>query len=146
MPGVRASWQAPACSPPAPFARPQSCNPLGFAQAFDQGAAQQEGACELGIFRGSAQLVVIALAYRGVLLRQQPLVADGLRLRVLQRDVSALTLVAVEHLLADFPPQDLGELLRQVERVMNAAVHAHGADRAVHMRTIAGEDRASRPE
>src|SRR5215468_6372238 len=115
MPGPRTSWQASshvrrlqACSRPARFARPQSCNPLGFAQALDQGAAQQEGARKLGIFRGPPQLVVIALAYRGVLLRQQPLVADGLRLRVLQRDVSALTLVAVEHLLADFPPQDLG--------------------------------------
>src|SRR5262249_12177596 len=31
----------------APFARLQSCNPLGFAQALDQGAAQQEGAREL---------------------------------------------------------------------------------------------------
>src|SRR5216683_3271035 len=100
-----------ACSPPARFAR-QSCNALGFAQALDQGAAQQEGACELGIFRGPAQLVVVAPAYRGILLRQQPLVADGLRLRVLQRDVLALPLIAVEQLLADFPPQDLGELLR----------------------------------
>src|SRR5215467_15559334 len=110
MPAPRASWQAsdrvqraPACSPPARFARFQSCNPLGFAQALDQGAAQQEGACELGVFRGAAQLVVVALAHRGVLLRQQPLVADGLRLRVLQSDVTALALIAVEHLLADFP-------------------------------------------
>src|SRR5262252_9612861 len=153
MPGPRTSWQASshvrrlqACPRPARFARPQSYNPLGFAQALDQGAAQQEGARKLGIFRGPPQLVVIALAYRGVLLRQQPLVADGLRLRVLQRDVTALALIAVEHLLADFPPQDLGELLRQIERVMNAAVHAHGADRAVHVRAIAGEDRASDAE
>src|SRR5262245_66337888 len=134
--------RTPAYSPPAPFARPQSCNPLGFAQALDQGAAQQERARELGVFRGSAQFLVVALADRGGLLRQQPLVADGLRLRVLQGDVPALALVAVEHLLPDFPPQDLGELLGQVERIMNAAVHAHGADRAVHMRAIAGEDRA----
>src|SRR6516162_3130879 len=101
----------PTCSRPARFARFQSCNPLGFAQALDQGAAQQEGARELWIFRGPAQLVVVALADRGVLLRQQSLVADGLRLRVLQRDVPALALVAVEHLLANFPAQDLGELL-----------------------------------
>src|SRR5262245_16856148 len=118
MPAPRASWQAshhvrrvPTCLPPAPFARPQSCNPLGFAQALDQGAAQQERARELGVFRGPAQLIVVALAHCGVLFRQQTLVADGLRLRVLQGDVPALALVAVEHLLPDFPPQDLGELL-----------------------------------
>src|SRR5499433_3841391 len=134
--------RTPAYSPPAPFARLQSCNSLGFAQALDQGAAQQERARKLGVFRGPAQLIVVALADRGVLLRQQPLVADGLRLRVLQGDVPALALVAVEHLLPDFPPQDLGELLRQVERVMNAAVHPHGADRAVHVRAIAGQHRA----
>src|SRR5262249_39325509 len=107
MPAPRASWASATYN----FARLQSCNPLGFAQALDQGAAQQEGARELGVFRGPAQFLVVALAHRGVLFRQQTFVADGLRLRVLQRDVPALALVAVEHLPPNFPPQDLGELL-----------------------------------
>src|SRR5262249_39628993 len=69
-----------------------SRNLLRFAQALDQRGAQQKSARELGIFRGPAQLLVIPLAHRGVLFRQQPLVADCLRLRVLERDVAALAL------------------------------------------------------
>src|SRR5262249_54316288 len=117
-----------------------SRNLLRFAQALDQRGAQQKSARELGIFRGPAQLLVIPLAHRGVLFRQQPLVADCLRLRVLERDVAARALVAVEPLCARFPAQNLGELVRQVECVVHAAVHAHGPDRAVHVRAVAGED------
>ena len=65
---------------------------------------------------------------------------------VLQRDVPALALVAVQHVLPGLSAQDLHEFLRQVERIVDAAVHAHGPDRAVHMGAIAGEDRATDAE
>src|SRR5215471_11003869 len=43
--------------------RASSCDLLGFAQALDQGAAQQEGARERGVVRRTAQLVVVLLAH-----------------------------------------------------------------------------------
>src|SRR5262245_59961879 len=126
--------------------RASSCDPLGFAQALDPGGAQQKGARERGVLRGAAQLVVVLLAHGRVLFGQEALVADGLRLRVLHGDVTALALVALEHVVRGFPAQDLDQLVRQVEGVVNAAVHAHGADRAVLVRGVAGEDRAATAE
>src|SRR5260370_9543886 len=79
-----------------------SGNLLGFAQAFDQRGAQQKGACQLGIFRGPAQLLVVARAHRKILLRQQALVTNGLRLRVANRGLAPLPLLTVEPLLARF--------------------------------------------
>ena len=66
--------------------------------------------------------------------------------RVLERDVAALALVAVEHVVVGLAAEDLDQLVGEVERVVHAAVHAHGADRRVHMRGVAGEDRAARAE
>src|SRR5919197_6119029 len=71
-----------------------SCNALGFAQALDQRRAQEKRARKLGVFRGPAQFVVVVLAHRRIFFCQKPLVADGLRLGVLQCDVPALALVA----------------------------------------------------
>src|SRR5215813_1502137 len=76
---------------------------LGFPQAFDQGTAQQKCTRKLGVLGGPVQLLVILAAHRRVFLGQHTLVADRLRLRVLKRDVTALPLVAVEHLVADLP-------------------------------------------
>src|SRR5258705_63843 len=70
----------------------------------------------------------------------------GLRLRVLHGDLAALALVAVEQVVAGLLAQNRDQLVRQVERIMHAAVHSHGADRAVHMRRVSCEDRASRAE
>src|SRR5262249_46514248 len=104
----------------------RSWDGLRLAQAFDQRRAQQEGARELRILGGAAQLVVIARPHGGILLGQQLLVADGLRLRVLQRDVAALARVAVELILGEVAAQDADELVGKIERVVHAAVHAHG--------------------
>src|SRR5260370_281747 len=80
------------------------------------------------------------------LFRQHPLASHRLRLTVPQGAVAALTLVAIQNVRVRVPAQDADELLRQVECVMNAAVHANGADRAVHMRVIAGKHGATGPE
>src|SRR5262249_56885848 len=99
-------------------AKRRSRDPLGLAQALDQRRAQEEGGAELGVLRGAAQLVVVLAAHGRVLFRQQALVADGLRLGVLQGDVPALALVAVEHVRIGLAAEDADELLRQVERIM----------------------------
>src|SRR6516162_6302957 len=74
---------------------------LGFAQALDERGAQQKGAREFRVFCGAAQFVVVLLVHCRILLGEQALVANGLRLGVLERDVAALALIAVEDLLAD---------------------------------------------
>ena len=61
----------------------------------DQRRAQQEGARQLGVLRGAAQIIVVFRPHRRILLRQQPLVAHGLRLRVLHGDVPALALTGL---------------------------------------------------
>src|SRR5215212_5679778 len=74
-------------------------NLLSLAQAFDQGRAQQKFAREFRVFRRASELVMIAPAHRRVAFRQQPLVAYGLRLGVLDGDVTALAFITVEHVL-----------------------------------------------
>ncbi len=81
-------------------------NRLRLAQTLDQRRAQQERTRLHRILGGAAQFVLITLAHRRVGLGEQALVADGLRLRVLDRDVAALALVAVEHILAGLAAQE----------------------------------------
>src|SRR5713226_10619922 len=93
---------------------------IGFAQALDEGAAQQKCSRELGILSHAAQFVEVPSADGRIAFRQQAFVADGLRLGVLYRDVPALALVAVEHVGVGFPAEDTHKLLRQIEGVMNS--------------------------
>ena len=99
-----------------------------------------------GIFGLPAQLVVVALAHRRVALLQQPLVADGLRLGVLDRHVPPLPFVAVELVVIRLAVQDAGQLVGEVEGVVHAAVQPHAADRAVDVGGVAGEHRAAGAE
>src|ERR1700722_488274 len=119
---------------------------LRLAQTLDQRRAQQERPRSHRVVRGATQLVLILLTHLRIGLGEQALVADGLGLRVLDRDVAALALVAVEHVLVGLAAQNRGELVGEVKGVMHATVHAHRADRAVHMGGIAGEDRAAGAE
>src|SRR5262245_35792076 len=123
-----------------------SSNALSLAQALDQRAAQEKSACEFGIFRRSTQLFVILLAHSRIFLGQQSFVADSLRLGVLQRHVPALALVAVQDVLIFFLAQNFYQFVFEIERVMNPAVHPHGANGAVHMSGVAGKDCASEAE
>src|SRR6185436_18242461 len=75
---------------------PPSCDLLGLAQAFEQCGAQQELARQRGIVGLAPQLVVVALPHRRIALLQQPLVADGLRLRVRNGDMPPLPLIAIK--------------------------------------------------
>ena len=77
-----------------------------------------------------------------VLLLEQLFVPLGLHLGVIDRDVTALPRVAVKHVEIAGAVQDRDELAAEVDGVMDAAVHAHRADRAVDVGGIAGEDRA----
>ena len=73
-------------------------------------------------------------------------VAHGLRLRMRHGDMAALALVAVEHAVVGLVARDGDELVGEIDRVVNARVHAHGADRAVHMGGIARQDGAADAE
>src|SRR5580693_10684932 len=88
-----------------------SRNRVGFAQALEQRRAQQILARQRRIVRGPAQVVVIALPYRRILLSQKSFVAHGLRLRMRDGDVAALALVAVEHAVIGFAARDGDELV-----------------------------------
>src|ERR1043166_3574886 len=105
-------------------------NPLRLAQAVEQRGAQQELARQRRVFGLAAQLVVIAPAHRGIALFKEPLVADGLRLGVLDRHVAALPLVPVEFFLIGRTMQDAGELVGEVQGGGHGAVQPHAADRA----------------
>src|SRR5215471_7440577 len=115
-------------------------------QAFDERRPQQERPRPHRILCGAAQLIVAAFAYRGVLFGKQALVADGLGLGVLDGHVATLALVAVENFLSLLAAQNFDQLFGQIEGVVDAAVHPHGADRAVHVGGVAGQDRAADTE
>src|SRR6266852_5553993 len=123
-----------------------SRNPFRLTQTFDERRPQQECPRPHRILGGAAQLVLIAFTHRGVLLGQQPLVADGLRLGMLNSNVAALPFVAVENFLALFAAQDLDEFVGKIESVVDAAVHSHGPDRAIHMGGVAREDCPADPK
>ena len=126
--------------------RSHHANLLGLAQAFEQRRPQQELARQRRIFGLAPQLVVVAPAHRRIALLQQPLVADGLRLGVLDRDMPALPFVAVELRFVGFAVQDAGQLVGEIEGVVHAAVQSHAADRAVDVGGVAGEQHAADAE
>src|ERR1051326_9365938 len=79
---------------------------FGLAQTFEQRGAQQKFAGEFRILGGAAKLIVVTLAHRRIALGQEPLVADGLRLRMRYRNMAALPLIAVEHAFIRFAACD----------------------------------------
>src|SRR5580700_2484844 len=91
-----------AASPPPFHHAISSRNRVGFPQALEQRRAQQILARQFWIFRGPAQVVVVALPDRRILLGQKSLVAHGLRLRMRNSDMAALALVAIEHAVVGF--------------------------------------------
>src|SRR5262249_15932173 len=118
-------------------------DPFRLTQAFDELSPQQVRPRPRRVLGGAAQLVVAAFAYRRVLLGEEALVADGLGLGVLDGHVATLAFVAVENFLSPLAAQNFDQLVGEIEGVVDAAVHPHGADRAVHMGGIAGQDRAA---
>src|SRR5579862_842492 len=123
-----------------------SGNGLSFPQALEQRRAQQKLARQLPVIRRPPQLIVIALPHRRIPFGQESLVADGLRLRMRDGHVAALPLVAVEHRIVHFLTLDGDQFISEIDGVVNAAVHTHGADRAVHVGGIAHQDSAANTE
>src|SRR5205823_10422096 len=76
---------------------------------------------------------------------EMALIGDGNRIHVLERYRPALALVALELSQRSLAAADRRELLRQIERIVDAAVHSHTAERIVEMRRVAGEKYASAP-
>ena len=81
----------------------------------------------------------------GVALADDLLIAVGLLLHRLDRNGAPLPVVAVEQAIVGAGIDPL-ELVRQVEGVLDAAVHAHAAERIVDMRCIAGKQHAPVPK
>src|SRR6516162_2676334 len=78
-----------------------------------------------------------------VLLLQRLLVLNRLRLDVIDLGLAALPRVAVEHARLGAIEPHVGELVGEIDRVVDAAVHAHAADRVVDVGAVAGEQRAA---
>src|SRR5262249_49791189 len=70
-------------------------------------------------------------------------VLDSLRLNVINLRFAALPRVAIEQAHLGTAEPDLSEFFREVDGVMDAAVHTHAADRIVDMGTIANEQHAT---
>ncbi len=81
-------------------------------------------------------------ARRRIALADDLLVAVGLLLHRLDRHRAALPVVAVEQAIVGAGP-DVLELVGQVEGVLDAAVHAHAAERVVDVGGIAGQQDAA---
>src|SRR5262245_12827445 len=110
---------------------------IGAADAFNHRHAQKIAPQLVAIGGDAAQLVMEFLALARVLLLDIALVLDGLALEVFLRDGPALAVVEIEQVLARAVLNDRCELCRQIERVVEAEVHAHPAKRIVDVRGIA---------
>ena len=92
--------------------------------------------------RGHQRLLALALRIR-VFRLHQLLVVDGVPLDEINRDAAALAVVLLKQ--GDMVPPlpgDAGQLVRQVERVMQAAVHAHAAQGIIDMGCVPGQRHA----
>ena len=72
---------------------------------------------------------MIVLADGGITLLQQPLVPDRLRLRMLDGDPTPLPVIAIEQAFIGLFSQHLHELFGEIERIVDATVEPHAADR-----------------
>ena len=92
--------------------------------------------------RGHQRLLALALRIRFFRLHQF-LVVDGVPLDEINRDAAALAVVLLKQGDMILPlPGDADQLVRQVERVMQAAVHAHAAQGIVDMGCVPGQRHA----
>src|SRR5580692_10075517 len=82
-------------------------------------------------------------AHLRVLLLQRLLVLNGLRLHVIDLGLAALARIAVEHACLGTAEPNVGQFLGEIDRVVDAAVHAHAADRVVDVGAVAGEQHAA---
>src|SRR5262245_10684611 len=121
------------------FIAGRSCHGGGMFQALEQRGAPHVLPRGLRILRRAPELVELLRPHRAVALLEQTLVGDGLRLDVLGRGVPALPVVEIERLLAGLAAHHAGKLVRQADRIVDPAVHAHAADRIVDVRRVAGE-------
>src|SRR6185436_17617551 len=111
--------------------------------ARDHAGDEQEFALALPRGGLASQLVEILPALGFRLLAQALQVPDRDLLHVLEVDGAALAHVAIEQGLIGLAAADPAQLLRQIERIVDAAIQAERADGIVEMRCIAGEQHAA---
>src|SRR6516162_230231 len=122
-------------------------------RAMGGASAQFLRAAEAGDHRHSQQVVVgtglVGRDLRKVAAELSPIrleiafVLDRLSLDVFARHRPSLAIIAREIVLRLSSVPGLDQARRQVDRVVDAAVHAHPAERIVDMRGVAGEKSAS---
>src|SRR5262245_2149073 len=118
---------------------------VGAAEALDHRGAQKVGAELVAVGDGSTQLVVEFLALDRVLLLDIALVLDSLALQVFLRNGAALAVVLIEHIFIRGALNDRSELVGQIERVVEAEIHAHAAERIVDVGGVAGKEKPAVP-
>ena len=112
-------------------------------QAVDQRGAVKRISCAAPFFRHAPQLVEVLAADHRIFFLQRLLVLDRLRLDEIDLRLAALARVAVEHARIGAAIPDAGKLIGKIDRVVDAAVHAHAADRIVDVRAVTGKQHAA---
>src|SRR5260370_41132162 len=102
-------------------------------EAVDQGSAIEKLLVQLAVLGNAPQLVEMLAPDRRVLFLHGALVLNGLHLHVIDLCLTSLTGIAVEHARFRSRKPYGGELVGQVDRIMDAPVEAHAADRIVDM-------------
>src|SRR6266568_5714258 len=114
--------------------------------ACDHRGPQQDLAGALLVGRDLPQLVEIASAQLGIARFEPVLVRYRLLLHELDRDRATLKIVEVEQTVRLTAEKNSRKLLGEIGRILDAAVEAHPADRIVHVRGVAREQRATLAE
>ena len=115
-------------------------------QAGDHRDAHQVVARQRRVGGDPAHLVAEARLLGRVGRLEIALVLDRVLLHVFERHQPALPVVAVELGVARLAAPHAGEPLGEIDRVVDAAVHPHAAERIVDVGGVAGEKRAADPE
>src|SRR6266516_4578468 len=120
-----------------------SLHRVGRIEAIDERGPVEELLVQLYVLRDAPQLVEMLAADHRVLFLERLLVLDRLRLHVIDLRLAALARVEVEHIGLGAAEPDIGDLGREIHGVVDAAVHAHAADRIVDVGAVAGEQDAA---
>src|ERR1700716_528772 len=115
-------------------------------EARDHRDPQQIVARQPGIARDGSQLVAEPRLLGRIARFQIALVLDRVLLHIFERDQPALCVVAVELAVAGLAGPDPRQPFGEVDDVMDAAVHAHAAERIVDVGGVADQEGAAHPE
>src|SRR5258705_10327407 len=100
----------------------------GATKAFNHRNAQKIAAQLVAVGRDTTQLGMESLALARVPLLNILFVLDGLPLQILLRHGAPLAIVEIEQANARPVPNDRGELVCKIERVVQPEIHSHATE------------------